>query len=372
MSNLPFPGLRAIRRATGFSLIELMVGLAIGMLAVIVMMQVLSVSESFKRQTTGGDDAQNDGVVALYALQRDMQSSGLGVSNVQLLGCNVTLRAGIVFNSISPVTINHASIPAGDAGSDTLLIAYSTANGAAEGETIQAQSPQSAYTVSAAAPSATASGAYAPPDLVIAEPAIRPSPCNLTAEPVTSVAGNVVNVGTGTAGVQSGALYNLGRAPKILAYAVRSGNLTVCDFNLNDCRAAGSVNNPAIWVPIGSNIVGLRAQYGRSTAALPTAVGANIIIDTWDSATPTTNCLWARVSAVRLVVVARSTAIDKNDARLATQNAPGWAGSVGAPIDLTATDANWTGYRYKTFETSVPLRNMAWQDINQVRNAGCT
>jgi len=51
---------RSSRRAAGFSLVELMIGLVIGMVAIVVMMQVFSVSEGYKRTTTGGDDAQNN------------------------------------------------------------------------------------------------------------------------------------------------------------------------------------------------------------------------------------------------------------------------------------------------------------------------
>ena len=67
---------RSSRRAAGFSLVELMIGLVIGMVAIVVMMQVFSVSEGYKRTTTGGDDAQNNGAIALYGLQRDIQQSG--------------------------------------------------------------------------------------------------------------------------------------------------------------------------------------------------------------------------------------------------------------------------------------------------------
>ena len=46
-----------------------------------------------------------------------------------------------------------------------------------------------------------------------------------------------------------------------------------------------------------------------------------------------------------------------------TATAPTWAGSregTSPAINLTA-DANWQCYRYKTFETVVPLRNMLWR-----------
>ena len=349
--------LRTARRHAGFSLVEMMIGLVIGMIAVIVMMQVFSVSEGYKRTTTGGDDAQNNGAIALYALQRDLRQSGLGASSIQTIGCNVTLRAGVTLNSMTPVTINHASIPAGDAG-DTLLVFYGNGPGSAEGEKVEAKPTLASYTVAAAAPSASAPGAFAVGDQVIAQLQPRPAPCNLMVEPVTAVAGTTVTVATGVANV-NGILYNVGPAPRVLAYAVRGGNLTMCDYIANDCSVAGSVSNPAIWVPIGSNIVTLRAEYGRDT----TAPAMDATVDTFDQTAPTTACGWARVSALRFALVARSSELDK---ATVTAAAPTWAGAASSPIDLSA-NSNWQRHRYKTFQTVVPLRNMAWQGAQ----AGC-
>ena len=117
-------------RMQGFSLVELMVGLVVGMIGVVIMMQIFSVSEGYKRTTTGGDDAQNNGAIALYGIQRDLRQAGQGTNSfnglvppnaaASLIGCNITLRAGVTINANGPVTINHASIPAGDANTDTL------------------------------------------------------------------------------------------------------------------------------------------------------------------------------------------------------------------------------------------------------------
>ena len=342
--------MRATRHQAGLSMVELMIGLVIGMIAVIVMMQVFSVSEGYKRTTTGGDDAQNNGAIALYALQRDLRQSGLGFSAFQVIGCNVTLRAGVTLNGMSPVTINHASIPAADSG-DTLVVVYGNAPGSAEGEAVQAKPSLATYTIAAAAASASAPGAFAVGDRVIGQFQPRPSPCNLAMEPVTAVAGTAVSVATGIANT-NGILYNLGQAPKVLVYAVRGGNLTVCDYVANDCSVAGSITNSAIWVPIASNVVSLRAQYGRDTT-----VAMNATVDTYDQTAPATACDWARVGAVRFALVARSSELDKS---AVTTTAPTWRGAASQPIDLSG-DANWQRFRYKTFQTVVPLRNMAWQ-----------
>lgn len=342
--------LHAARHHAGFSLVEMMIGLVIGMIAVIVMMQVFSVSEGYKRTTTGGDDAQNNGAIALYALQRDLRQSGLGASAFQVIGCNLTLRAGVTLNGMSPATINHASIPAADSG-DTLVVVYGNAPGSAEGESVQAKPSLATYTIAAAAASASAPGAFSVGDRVIGQFQPRPSPCNLSMEPVTAVAGTAVSVATGVANT-NGILYNLGQAPKVLVYAVRGGNLTVCDYIANDCSVAGSITNSAIWVPIASNIVSLRAQYGRDTT-----VAMNATVDTYDQTAPATACDWARVGAVRFALVARSSELDKS---VVTTAAPTWGGAASQPIDLSG-DANWQRFRYKAFQTVVPLRNMAWQ-----------
>ena len=67
---------RARSDQAGFSLVELMVGLTIGMLAVIIIVQVMSVFEAQRRTTTGTADAQTNGGIALFTIARDMQMAG--------------------------------------------------------------------------------------------------------------------------------------------------------------------------------------------------------------------------------------------------------------------------------------------------------
>jgi type IV pilus assembly protein PilW len=67
-------------------------------------------------------------------------------------------------------------------------------------------------------------------------------------------------------------------------------------------------------------------------------------------------CRWARASALRIAVVARNSQVDQ---ATVTAQAPVWEGSGGAAIDLSAR-ADWQNYRYKVFETVVPLRNLGW------------
>ncbi|MGD9953923.1 MAG: PilW family protein, partial [Burkholderiales bacterium] len=77
------------RRSLGFTLVELMVGVLIGLIGTVVIFQVFAVSESQKRTTTGGSDAQLNGVFGLFQIERDVRMAGYGLNYLALLGCQI-------------------------------------------------------------------------------------------------------------------------------------------------------------------------------------------------------------------------------------------------------------------------------------------
>ncbi|MGB7596897.1 MAG: prepilin-type N-terminal cleavage/methylation domain-containing protein, partial [Gallionella sp.] len=127
---------KVARRSSGFSLIEIMVGMVIGMIGIIVVMQVFALFEGQKRTTTGGSDAQNIGAIALSNISDDIRQAGYGFNLINVIGCSVQLRAGVILNVLAPVDINPASIPAGDANTDVLLVAYGNSDLLPEGNSI--------------------------------------------------------------------------------------------------------------------------------------------------------------------------------------------------------------------------------------------
>ncbi len=339
----------------GFTLVEVMVAMVIGMIGIIIMMQVFAAAEGQKRSTTGAGDAQTSGAMALYALQRDIRQSGYGLNALNVLGCPLALGApsSHTLSQLAPLMINPpaADVPAGDANTDTLLIAYGSSEGSPEGDAITAIN-------------GTQLGVLTPVNFavghrVIAAPSSPLNGCTLTLATVSGTSPPNVTVSSSGA-LEGGSLFNLGASPRILAYAVRNGNLTVCNYMAVDCSAACTAVDgtcSASWVPIVSDVVSMRAQYGHAST---TTSG----VDSWDQTTPpvstpaqaTLACLWARTSAVRIAVVVRNSQVDKD---VLTGVAPVWEGSAGAPFVLTAR-ANWQNYRYKVFETVVPMRNLPW------------
>lgn len=345
---------KSLQFRSGFGLVEIMVGLVIGSLAAIVMLQTFSLAEERKRTTTGGGDAQSTGAIAFYQLQRDIAQAGYGFSALELFNCGVTWALASGSNipnpvPLAPVAINSNLVPAGDANTDTLLVMYGNTNGQPQGNSIEARAG-AVYTVQMA-------NAFAVGDRVI------PGPCgaNHFIDRVTATAASSVTVATGMAGTT---LYNMGPSPTILAYAIRGGNLTVCDFTTNNCSNADDVDDPAVWAPLASNVVSMRARYARDLSGTMDGIP-----DTpYDQTTPTTGCGWARISAINLTLVARNSQYEKE---AVTQNAPTWAGSAapsGAPSNATAPivlsgDSQWQHYRYRVFEGIVPIRNVVWMGV---------
>ena len=346
------PLVSRFNRTSGFSLVEIMVAMVIGMLGMIVMLQVFGAFESQKRTTTGSADAMNAGAIALYGVQRDIRQSGWGMAGTvesPLIGCVVAAPGLNPAKDITlaPVTINSLIVAAGDANTDTLLVVYGNGNGTVEGDTIESIPTGQIYAVHT--PTAFKNG-----DLVVAEPQARPIPCTLSMTSVTATPAGPPNVNmtvaATVAGTTLGKLYDFGANPKVQAYAIRSGNLTVCDYRVNDCSLATA----AFWVPIANNVVMLRAQYGRDTS-----VPMDGVVDIYDQTTPTPDdaCSWLRASALQVALVARNSQPEKT---AVTAAAPTWMG--GTPIDLTAGTVaagfTWQNYRYRVFETIVPLRNI--------------
>ena len=107
----------------GFSLVEIMVALVIGLLTTLVIMQVFTVFEGQKRSTMGSADAQTSGSVALYMIERDMQMAGFGLlpATDSALECDPSpvISAGV---DLSPVIIADGGTAAG--ASDTVTIRY--------------------------------------------------------------------------------------------------------------------------------------------------------------------------------------------------------------------------------------------------------
>ncbi len=333
---------------TGFSLVEIMVGLVIGMLATVVIMQVYSVFEAQKRTTTGASDAQTNGSIALYMIRRDAEMAGFGLpvfshANTPLLCDPVPTIDHDGNAATAPIGIEALVITDGGGGlSDTISIRYGTSDMGGISSKITGVVAGNIATI-------TNNMACQLNDVaLIANGAV----CALSK--VTSLNASTDKVTA--AGVAKDASFAcLGRWEQF-QYAVNNGGL-----ELNG-------------VPSVAGIVNIQAQYGISATADSNQVvqWVNASGATWANPTVTNR---NRIKAVRIAVVARNGQLEKTDVTSAcsslTAAAPtglcAWDATSASPavaspapaIDLTA-DANWQRYRYRVYETIVPLRSIIW------------
>jgi type IV pilus assembly protein PilW len=184
---------------------------------------------------------------------------------------------------------------------------------------------------------------------------------HVTAAPYsyTDNSGNPVNVtatynkagGEGISNSTSALLFTLGRSPSVVTYQIGNG------------RLQSNTVLPAVATPladIGDGIVQLKALYGKDT-------DGDGVVDTWNNVLPATSAQWMQVRAVRIALLSRSAQLEKTAvtsdcvAPNNPTNSPFWsAGCFTMTNPADGTD--WHYYRYRVYETVVPLRNMIWSN----------
>lgn len=364
---------RGAKKPLGFSLVEIMVALVIGLIGVLVIMQVARTAEAQKRTTTGSGDTQSNAALAMYSVERDLKQAGYGVSSLNVLGCPVSIPArgdslpARTLGALAPVRVNPPTddsglpFPAADAGTDSLLIVYGDSAGAPEGDRIPSLPEESGGKQYIGVKSAAN---FRLNEWILAA---RPDPSSACAsamrkilailDPDSSELGfqYTIAVDEGAGAVDGGLLFGLGPKPSIIGYAIRGGDLTMCDYMAKDCASVGN------WLPISNGIVSLQAQYGQDTSG-DGAIDAWVEPDDFDPATAPGG--WASISAVRLALIARNSEPDKEELEIPLT----WAD--GTSIDLiTHTDIlmpagfSWKNYRYQVYETVIPLRNIPWMEL---------
>jgi type IV pilus assembly protein PilW len=380
--------LTTIKKAqTGFSLIEIMIGMLIGLIAALVITNVFAKFEQQKRITTGGADAQTNGAIAIFNMRRDAESAGYGLpmfeSAATPLRCPQTTTINHD-NSAATATINLTPlvIVDGGAASDQIAIRYGTAMKGGAGVQMTSGTTYTSANVE------TSLGCSRNDIALAIQPASGQNRCSL---------GRVTNVVSNTEVGLSG-MPNTPLATEVDFTVV--GNRLACLGAWNEYRYAVNANyeltrTGALLPPAGPNItpvpdtedsadnpiakpmvtdvVNIQAQYGVSVSE---------DINTLDPANPWVNATGIfgpgvtlanrnRIKAVRMAVIARSALRENqpvsqacNGTVLGLARVCIWNSDVApSNVDLTAIP-NWQNYRYKVYETVVPLRNVMWNQLS--------
>ena len=131
---------RSARHMAGFTLIELMVALVIGLALTLVITRMLASQEGLRRGVTSGNDLTSNSAYAAYTLERELSTAGAGISQVvaENFGCllNVSKGSSQLLPATSPFPAPFASVSqsyrlaplvvfagAGAGGSDVIAMA---------------------------------------------------------------------------------------------------------------------------------------------------------------------------------------------------------------------------------------------------------
>lgn len=379
---------RAVGQA-GFTLIELMVALVIGLALTLVITRMLASQESLRRGVTSGVDLASNSAYAAYTLERELRVAGAGFSQAvpANYGCllNVSknnaqmLPATAAFPApFAAISTNYRLAPlvvyagAGQGGSDVIAMASggsalsgmglsvvpkSTAAGqlklantlgiqagdlvlvSQQGAGCMVEQVSNGFVASTAAapqPVLTFGGAYA------ADTINGLSLTDLsTANAFVSVLGNVA-----------------GNRPRIQLLGLGS-NATLFSYDLLQLTS-----NPLQALMDG--VVDLRVRYGLAptkggkvtTWTTPSAAGYTAAALTDGSGTAQANL--QSIVAVRVGLILRSDLIEKDDVSATSLTL---FGDLGDSLKYTYTlPADGTRQRYRAVEFTVPLRNVRFSN----------
>ncbi len=342
-------------RQDGFGLVEILVGLAIGLVTTLVIVQVMGTFEGQKRTTGGTADAQTNGSVALYTIQRQLQLAGYGLpiysESAPPLHCDIATSYDHDNDPSTPgIGLFPVLITAGASAGATASITVRS------GPTPMGGVPIAISNVAGNVISVANNLGCSANDVAIIA---RGSVCQMTKVDSVDPGNTQLTLHDGT-GVLTGATLSCMGGWAETTYSISA------DGNLLENGA-----------PSTAGIVNIQAQYGISAAANNNLITAWVDASgaTW-GATATTPAVVDRnrIKAIRIAIVARNGLYEKDVvpttvacSSLTAANPTGicaWEGSAANPapkIDLSIADpTNWNHYRYRVFETVVPLRNIIW------------
>ena len=352
-------------RQSGMSLVELMIGVLIGMLVILAAGGTLSFFEGQRRTSLAGNASANGGILGAYLLQRDVQNAGIGLMNTTQLGCTQlnlyaqgVVRANGAF--LAPVVL----VDGGAKGSDALTVFF--ANSVLGAAPVQLTR---GLTTANDVLYVNNSSGFAAGDIALLADSNPDHPCTVVQiSALAATAGNEVKLSRASSITYpynapdaatafdnaplypaGGVLIKTGTALAWRRYEVQSANLSATDL------VSG------VRVPIADNVVSLKAQYGVTN-------GTGTAITRWVSATDEwatpTAAMITTIRAIRVAVVSRSPVkeiVKAGDGSCATTTAAPalWADAFTAQLDLS-NDAEWQCYRYQVYRSTIPLKNLVW------------
>ncbi len=384
----------ANKRVAGFSLVELMVSIVIGLLAVMFATRIMTDSENTKRGALGGSDSMQNGMMAMFSISADAEQAGFGLNDPILSGCDTifkdskgyqlatTKRGGVDVTPLASAVIE----PGVDGKPDRLTMYAGSAPGGTGTMRLEGNYIGGTQLAVDRAPYGFALG-----DVIVVAPENGEGKCALAQvaglsdpsadEPSVAIGSTAYRFNTGALGRNfegsASRVFNLGRESSLSfhTWSVQDGVLRLRATNLGGDGGAAHA--------VADNIVSLKAQYGfdtRTEADFEPEQGMQVgewsaeMIDADGDGVTGGPGDYQRLAALRIAVVARAKTPERAAAGAACTAQPEAmkvfgseqphgveASEVTLDLAVEGDSVDWRCYRYRAFETIVPLRNMGWR-----------
>lgn len=398
-----------IHRAGGFSLVELMIGMVVALIVMLAITASVATINQQRKNTVAGGDAQENAQIALAAIGRTARMAGAGLETLRLLCPTINhydsrqtpavVSNGGAFGAAStPVLITPG---AAVTDSDRIRFSYSLQPGGVTNVQVVKPMPTASSVFTVNSTGALQVGGTA---VIGVPPSMQPDPAN--PRPCSLFQVTDLQPGGGTCGEFTACeniVHNSGDsspmnppnpeqvytdAPRYgyensgavigPAFIMNTGVPVTEEFAvLPACTSLVSFLPPAVpsctaaplsftnAQALAGDIVQMKAQYGLSNSATSSEV-----VQWVNAPTATLN----RVKAVRVAIVARSKEAAPNNVTTACTNVANVANvgpcsfqDASAPIINLSTVAtpggiSWQRFRYRVYQTVIPLRNLTWND----------
>jgi len=366
----------------GFTMIEIMVGLVIGMLGTLIVAQAFTNNEARKRTITSGADSQANGAIALYMLERDTKMAGWGMtaSLTSYVGCSNIFaycdskdECGSE-GALTDVSFAPALIRDGGDGPDSITVQYFADPNQSSYQpsgttTIRRPMPQPSAELDVANAAVCADG-----DLALVSQAGN---CTIMAITGVQAQASKLQHNSGSDGIynppasyfegQGSGWPKYGTNANVTCFKRANGHPifrksysidpATKQLERSDNSQVPAVTNELVM----SDVVDMQAEYGIAPDGSQT-------IDTWVSAAsapwkaPAWSD-WQRIKAIRVAMVTRGTQYERPKSAGEGCAATTALKSSWGSFKTDKYPSDWGCYRYRVFETVIPLRNVIWGKI---------
>ncbi|MBI3145651.1 MAG: prepilin-type N-terminal cleavage/methylation domain-containing protein [Pseudogulbenkiania sp.] len=387
---MPHPPLRSPRRQSGISLIEIMIGLTIALITTLMLSQIMGLWWNQRKSTDSASEGQNQGLTSMVLMEQAIRSAGYGTQIGTLLKCT-TRYAYIGTNGACPGTSCEDPTFAG-AGFGVSIAPLIIVDGGTNGETDQLEVRSGEGTISFGL---TTIDKTMPPGSsevdvnsvngfevntfsVLYDPATgnctrfdltqkQNSAVKLQQNPGNNDNGTTYNPATSYQNDHSYPAYGSGDYIIKLGSDIITSTYSVDETNRQLKLADASMRVATVNYTLGESIVNMQAQYGEKLNSADYDYGWKDATGTYaKSALEADNASLDTIltlQAVRLAVVAR---IPKRESGIVTTACSGfssgiciWSGTK-VRLDGGAGGTEWQHYKYRVYESVIPLRNTIW------------